>query len=133
MKAHVKNIIGGTALGLALLAPAIPLWAGFGGFHPVNIFSGNNVGAAGSLQSARYSSDNSQHIGCVVAEATAYSYVRCTAQDINGTWMTCKTADPKYIAVAHAMTSHSAITFSMPYGSSTCGFIQVINGSPYLR
>ena len=34
MKAHVKNIIGGAALGLALLAPTIPLWAGYSDSPP---------------------------------------------------------------------------------------------------
>ncbi len=29
MKAHLKNIIGGAALGLALLATTVPTWAGF--------------------------------------------------------------------------------------------------------
>ena len=106
MKAYVKHIIGGAALGLALLATTGPTWAGF-----VEDDSGvslshdiSYVGAEGSLQGARYSSDNSQHIGCAVVEATAYSYVRCTAQDSNGAWLTCKTADPQSIAQTHSMT-----------------------------
>ena len=53
MKTYVKNIIGGAALGLALLATTGPTWAGRA-YSEVKI---GNLLASGALQATRYSSD----------------------------------------------------------------------------
>ncbi len=154
MKTYLKNIIGAAALGLALLASSGPTWAGYLWAPEVEVacdvtapnppwylrwskymsFNPWQCGhATGSLIGARVSSDNTQFIGCNVVETTAYRYVRCSAKTYDGRVVTCKSSDPKLIAVAHAMTSNSLISFRYRYfDNSTCDIIAVDNGSQYL-
>ncbi len=79
MKAHVKNIIGGAVLGLTLLAHTGPTWAGYASNYEV--YRGRQpLALQGAVQSARFSSDNRQYIGCAVSQGCLLvSYMSCFA------------------------------------------------------
>lgn len=134
MNTRIKNVISRTALGLTLLTCAVPTWAGFSSIPGVTTRdSGLSKEGWGSLQGTRYSSDTTQEIDCAVAESTAYSYVRCTAKDVNGTVVSCRSSDPRVIAAVHSMTSHSYIYFTMPSNDTYCSSVTITNGSLLIR
>ncbi len=130
MKAHLKKIIGGAALGLALLANSVPTWAGLAVRNEV--FVGPYY-AAGAMPATRYSPDNTQQIGCAVKENPPYSSVSCFARDKNNASYSCLSTDLKLIEVAHTITGSSYIYFQTPSGSSTCDYIHVNDASYNLK
>lgn len=137
MKAHLKKIIGGAVLGMALLADSVPTWAGFVPeklITEVSIGQGNVYGS-GAVAAARYSLDTTQYIGCAVSEkgSYSYSYMSCTAQDEKGARVSCGTYDPRLIKVAHAITNASDIYFYVPSGTATCTVLIVDNSSVFLK
>ncbi len=138
MKAYVKSIIGGAALGMALLTTTVPTWAGFVPdkllYPGVSIGQGNVYGS-GAVARARYSLDTTQYIGCAVSEkgSYSYSYMSCTARDQNGTMVSCGTYDPKLIKAAHAITNASDLYFYVPSGTATCTYFIVGNSSVWLQ
>jgi hypothetical protein len=132
MKAHVKNIIGGVALGLALLAPTIPLWAGYTNSPPYEVFVGS-FHASGALPAARYSTDTTQYIGCRGSGSAAVSDMLCFARNKNGATLICGTYDARLISAARAITGSSSIFFDAVPGTSTCNSIVVEDASFNLR
>ena len=133
MKAHVKNIIGGAALGLALLAPTIPLWAGYKNSPPHEVFVAAASHATGALPAARYSNDTTQYIGCLGSGSAAVSDMLCFARDKNGATLTCGTYDAKLISAARAITGSSSIFFQVAPGTATCSSLVVEDNSSHLR
>jgi hypothetical protein len=124
MKTHLKNIISGAALGLALLANTAPTWAGQALISEVEIGSDY---ASGSVQATRYSSDQTQYIGCLSYE--------CYAKDIYGAVRRCFVGDSATRAVIRTITDHSHIFFTLKVsqGITTCNVLSINNGSFYLK
>ncbi len=129
MKTTLKKIIGGAALGLALLANTAPTWAGVQFNEQVFVF---NSSAEGSMNGARYSSDPTQQIGCRLYATPTFSNVFCAAIDSTRAQLSCFSTDARLMAAASAITDSSFIRFST-FGDTECADIQVINSSALLR
>lgn len=130
MKTYLKNIIGGAALGMTLLANSVPTWAGLASRNEV--FVGPYY-ASGAMPATRYSLDNRQNISCQVNKTASSLYLSCFAQDKNGASYSCLSYDPKLIELTHTITDYSYIYFQTPSGSSTCNYLHVNNSSFLLR
>ncbi len=127
MKAYLKNIIGAVALGLALLANTVPTWAGYASSSDVIIA---NNSASGAVQATRYSSGDTQRIGCALTN----NQLGCQARDKNGVEHSCRSSDPKLMAVARAMTDHSYIYFNWRYDKpNECFGLSINNASYHLK
>ena len=98
MKANLKNILGLAALGMTLLATTVPTWAGRVSTSSV-IIHDNQVWstASGSMVDARYSADNSQHIGCIAHTLSSYSWTTCFATNSAGRSLVCGSGDWKFV------------------------------------
>lgn len=130
MKTRMKKLIGSAAVGMALLANTIPVWAGQQ--IPAEVTIRDDI-ASGGVLDARASSDGMQYIDCRVDVNYVEEAVRCSARDKNGVARTCISFDPNFVAVTRTMTDHSVIAFQWSAGSSTCSMINVNNYSAFLR
>jgi hypothetical protein len=129
MKTNVKKILGGAALGLALVANATQTWAGTQYRPQVTVLRNY---ADGSMNGARYSADAKQYIGCYSAANPTYANAACYAMDRDGASLFCATYDPALIATVSSITDSSTIIFRVG-ALDECSDIQVINSSSYLR
>ncbi len=83
MKTYLKKIIGGAALGLALLANSAPTWAGLAFLSEVKI--GQLIGIrALCMQRGTVSTNCNTSVVTVYKTASDRLYVSCFAQDIYG-------------------------------------------------
>jgi hypothetical protein len=89
---------------------------------------GASSSAMGQLNTARYSSDSYQYIGCSITISTS-TYVQCAAQDANGNYLSCTTTNAGYVAVAQAINETSLVAFGVSSGGSTCSDLFVDNAS----
>lgn len=128
MKTMLKNMLGGAALGLALLAHTAPTWAGLK--LNAEVFVGSNS-ASGSLTSARYSDDNQQYITCYTLAGG--TNVLCTAKNKTGASLSCVTYNPILVSRVSAITDSSLITFGVASNSQTCLTLYVNNSSYNLK
>jgi hypothetical protein len=132
MKTTLKKIIGGTTLGLALLANSVPTWAG-STYRQEVVFSsidGRDY-TQGSMVAVRYSKDKQQYINCVISSGGTQA--TCSAKNRTGAGRGCSTLSPDMIAVVSAITDSSLITFVTAPGSGQCSEIDVNNGSYNLK
>ncbi|MFH0341296.1 MAG: hypothetical protein ACHBNF_04030 [Chromatiales bacterium] len=144
MKANLNNLLGGAALGLALLAAAVPSWAGLVSkpytVIGLNSTTGRNY-AYGSLRGTRYSADTVQHIGCYIKYSTFGPVlpdlaVRCDAKDSEGDIFACVSTKPEHIASVQSMTDSSEIYLEgtpRPDIVDSCNVIQIYDSSTLLR
>ena len=136
MKANLKKILGLAALGMILLTNTVPTWAGRVGHYQVNIgYEANNTFyAAGYMQTARYSADSQQYIGCrVSAYSSGARSARCAAQTNTGVFASCSTSDPKLIERIQKMTNSSSVRFDGNRTTAACSDISISNFSSYLK
>jgi len=130
MKACMKTILSGAALGLALLANSVPSWAGAKNVQEVMV---GKTWAIGSVTSARYSGDVTQSISCQTSRTPSFISIGCGATDKTGTKFFCGSYDPNLAELADAMTDYSIIYFAAEPGSATCTNIFISNTSANLR
>ncbi|MBN9687214.1 MULTISPECIES: hypothetical protein [unclassified Corallococcus] len=115
------------ALGLAMLAGSGSAWAGDKGTNPV-VINMTNKTLAGSLGSARNSSDFRQAIDIGFYVGSNYYYGFIFAFDANGTMATCTTFDRNMIEILKAASPDSYI--KAYYDSTgTCTDIEMRNAS----
>lgn len=132
MQTTLKNIIGGVALGLALLANSVPTWAGQKISTEVRV---SNTAASGSMTSARYSKDDLQKIGCSGGVNPIFegSFASCFATDKVEHTLACVTTNPNMVQAVSAITDSSFLGFTTANGSGQCLSIDVNNLSAYLK
>ena len=136
MKANLKNILGLAALGMTLLTNTVPTWAGWVYNRQVEITyrADNKFGAGGYLNTARYSADNRQYIGCRVSTyANGARSATCAAQTSTGVFASCSTSDPKLIAKIQKMADSSQVIFHGNRTTATCSEISISNDSSSLK
>lgn len=117
MRAKVHKFINMTVLGLALVSPSIPAWAGAVSRPEVTI-SGDY--ATGSMAGARYSQDSQQFIGCINNSRIGSSSVTCLAMDKTGRSLTCSSTVANFVVAVKAITDFSRISFGVNSDASTC-------------
>ena len=105
-------------------------WAGQRLTSNVSIDTGDRE-AAGSVGSARNSSDSTQYIGCRVSSGlSAFESASCFARNTAGTTVTCFTTNPTAVHILGQVGSTSRILFSWDT-AGTCTDVTVINSSQY--
>ena len=125
MRTNISRVIGGLALGMALLV-GNTAWGGYQ--WTANVFV-NSAGtyASGNLPDARYSGER-QYIGCLMNE---YS-ISCYARNEDGRSLSCVSYDPAHEAPVLFMTSTSHLRFYVN-SSGFCTSVYVNNNSFYLE
>jgi hypothetical protein len=136
MRANLKKILGLAALGIALLANTVPTWAGSVSTPEVTI-GGNQAysWAKGSMVGARYSTDNTQYIGCFTNGQSSQSSpsIRCFARDRVGNTAFCISLDLRFVPQVQAMTDSSHITFVANRSNALCDTLRIANSSSQLK
>jgi hypothetical protein len=86
--------------------------------------------AIGALGSARNSGDSNQYIGCInEAYSSGSQYIVCYAANSSGSYGSCTSTDPHFMAVAQSVAGDSFLEFS--WNSSGTTFIEVNSTSYY--
>lgn len=130
-----------TAVALTvMMALSTAAWAGAKSSYSIVInLSGSTGTAMGAVGSARNSADSIQYIGCAVYTSVASDelgnpyykeFVSCSARDVNNLTVSCSSADPVLVQVAHAMTSDAHLTFSWD-DSGACTSLRTRTDSRY--
>lgn len=136
MKTTLKKMLGLTALGIMLLANAVPTWAGSVDTPEVNI-GGNQTysWAKGSMVGARYSTDDLQYIGCFTNGQGSQSSpsIRCFARDRVGNTAFCISLDLRFVPQVQAMTDSSYISFVANRSNALCDSLRISNFSYQLK
>jgi hypothetical protein len=122
----MKRIVLSSLVAAALAVTSVA-YAGLRQTYNVNVTQGQQ--GAGSMGSARNSTDTTQYIGCTLFLASgSSSYLVCAAQDSAGHYASCYTFDPALQSIAHTLTSDSYINFSAD-ASGVCTQLQITNYS----
>jgi hypothetical protein len=91
-----------------------------------------SVYASGALSGARYSTDDSQEIGCAAYATSSGPGAFCWAEDATGHYLSCATTDPNISATARGVNAASYVYFSVStYGE--CTSVYVYNFSEYMH
>jgi hypothetical protein len=130
---NVKKLLRPFAVALGLLFAASPASAGFTSNSPVYIVTGNPGSSYGNVNSARFSSDSTQYIGCQLYPTTnlGLTQTSCFAKNSTGTYMSCNSTSPVIAQIAASINSTSYITFTATNGS--CSYLTVENWSAPVR
>ena len=97
--------------------------AGYKSDYQVYVSTSSMI-ALGALGSARNASDTNEYIGCAnEAYSSGYQYVVCFAANSAGTYGSCTSTDPHFMAVAQSVSGDSFLEFSWN-SSGTCTFIE---------
>ena len=91
------------------------------------------MGASGQVAATRYSPDATQRIGCATSRSATFSYLYCSATDVNGVSFGCVSYDPQVIQLTNVMTEYSYLYFAAQSGSSVCATVYVNNDSMHLK
>ncbi len=114
-----------------MMAPSTTAWAGaLGGTGVTITFSGSSGTASGAMGNVRNSTDTVQYIGCTVFVSGIDGWVSCSARDANNITVTCSSAAPAIVQVAHAMTSDARLTFNWD-ASGACTDLRIHTDSRY--
>jgi hypothetical protein len=136
MKTKLKNIFALSVLCLILFSKAVPTWAGSVSTPEVTI-GGNQAysWAKGSMVGARYSTDNTQYIGCFITGRDSLSSpsIRCFARDRVGNTAFCISLDLRFVTQVQAMTDSSHITFVANRTNALCDTLWIANSSAQLK
>ena len=136
MKTTLKKMLGLAALSMSLLNNTVPTWAGSVTTPEVAI-GGNQAysSANGSMVGARYSTDNTQYIGCFINGQSDQSSpsIRCFARDSVGNTGFCISLDLRFVAQVQAMTDSSHITFVANRANALCDTLWIANSSSQLK
>jgi len=116
---------------VALCAGSSLALAGLVRTDPVTItLSGGTYTAVGSLNSARYSSDTTQDMGCLTDSS---GLAECWAQDATGRYVACTSTSSAFVHAAASVGSASNLNFQFPSTSGTCKYLAVSNDSGNLH
>ena len=86
--------------------------------------------AAGSLGSARNSSDANQSMYCATEAYPSGSFAFCTATNANGVSRTCSTSAPELIHAVESINGDSFVIFGWDTAGN-CSYIYTYSGSLY--
>ena len=135
MKTTLKKILGLATLGMALLTNTAPSWAGAQYPVEVAIIYDDSTYAMGSMVGARYSTDNTQYIGCFTNGQGSLSSpsIRCFARDRVGNTAFCISLDLRFVPQIQAMTDSSYISFVANRSNALCDSLRISNNSSQLK
>jgi hypothetical protein len=119
MKLMVKSVLFTSLLATAMVANA-------GARYVYQVNAGSNY-AYGAIPDARGSSDATQYIGCWENDYGG----SCFAVDTTGTYRSCYTTNPSYLARIRSLDSSSYIYFTWD-SAGNCNYIFAMSSS-YVR